>query len=183
MKKRNYEYKIDEDITYLYLTQENGRKHDVILDTKNLDRVLNYKYKWGICFDPSTNGFYARTTVYVGTINKKPKYKMLYLHVFLSGEIEEKQEIDHKNTNTLDNREENLRPTAKHNNDKNRNSKNSNNKSGYRNVSLIHKYYRVQLQINGVNTMFHERFTDVHEAGKFAQEMREKYYGEFSGKD
>lgn len=41
--------------------------------------------------------------------------------------------------------------------------------------------YHVQLQINGKNKVL-GKFSDVHEAGRFAEEMRQKYYGEFAGK-
>ena len=40
----------------------------------------------------------------------------------------------------------------------------------------------VQLQIDGKNTKLGS-FDDVHEAGKFAEEMRQKYYKEFCGKN
>jgi hypothetical protein len=53
---------------------------------------------------------------------------------------------------------------------------------GYRNVSLIKGKWVVQLQIDGKNTKLGS-FDDVHEAGKFAEEMRQKYYGEFAGKN
>jgi hypothetical protein len=92
------------------------------------------------------------------------------------------QIIDHKNHKGLDNRKENLRLVNKSKNAKHRNGKNKNNKSGYRNVCWISKYNKwcVQLQINGRNTLL-GKFDDVHEAGRFAEEMRQKYYGEFKG--
>ena len=40
----------------------------------------------------------------------------------------------------------------------------------------------VQLQINRKNKIL-GYFDDVHEAGRFAEEMRQKYYGEFKGED
>lgn len=90
--------------------------------------------------------------------------------------------VDHYDHNTLNNRKYNLRIAEKSNNEKNRKSKNSNNKSGYRNVSMVDGKWIVQLQIKGKNTRLGS-FDDVHEAGEFAKEMREKYYGEFAGKD
>jgi hypothetical protein len=36
--------------------------------------------------------------------------------------------------------------------------------------------------IDGKNKLFSEKFIDVHDAGNFAQKMREKYYQEYKGK-
>jgi hypothetical protein len=48
-------------------------------------------------------------------------------------------------------------------------------------VSLIAGYYRIQLQIEGRNHIFPEKFKDVDKAGKFAEKMRKKYYGKYAG--
>lgn len=92
--------------------------------------------------------------------------------------------VDHINHNTLDDRKSNLRIITSGSNSMNRKGRNSNNKSGYRNVSWhksINKWV-VQLQIDGKNRVLGQ-FDDVHEAGRFAKEMRIKYYGEFAGED
>lgn len=89
--------------------------------------------------------------------------------------------VDHRNYDTLDNRKENLRIVQSQANTRNRSGRNSNNKSGYRNVCLVKGKWIVQLQINGRNTKLGS-FDDVHKAGAFAKEMRNKYYGEFAGK-
>lgn len=69
-------------------------------------------------------------------------------------------------------------------NTKHRKGKNSNNVSGYRNVTYMKnikkKPYHVVLMIRGKRTTL-GKFSDVHEAGQFAEEMRQKYYGEFAG--
>ena len=64
----------------------------------------------------------------------------------------------------------------------NRKGKNKNNKSGYRNVSKSGNTWIVQLQVDGKNTIL-GRFSleQLDEAGKFAEEMRQKYYGEYAG--
>jgi len=104
------------------------------------------------------------------------------LHSFLLG-FSKSRDVDHKNNNTLDNRLENLRISKRKDNSKNRNKLNNNNKSGYRNVCMIEGYWRIQLQRDDKNYRFPEKFTNVHEAGKFAEEMRQKYYGKFAGKN
>ena len=45
---------------------------------------------------------------------------------------------------------------------------------------MIDDKWIVQLQVDGKNTKL-GTFTDVDEAGAFAEEMREKYYGKFKG--
>lgn len=69
-------------------------------------------------------------------------------------------------------------------NAQNRKSRNKNNKSGYRNVcwSKSEKKWLVQLQINKRNTVLGKfSYDELEQAGKFAEEMRQKYYGEFAG--
>jgi len=130
-----------------------------------------------------TKSYYTKLTKYLGTINGKPKYKLIYLHRIVMN-VDKDIIIDHINHNTLNNRKINLRIIENNKNLKHRKSRNSNNTTGYRNVSWIknEKIYRVQLQINGKNTKLGD-FTDVDEAGKFAEKMREKYYGKYKGEN
>ena len=100
------------------------------------------------------------------------------------GVIDKDKVIDHINHNTLDNRKENLRVIADSNNSKNRKTKNSNNKSGYRNVSWSksENAWKVQISINGKNTYLKSfPYEQLEEAGRYAEEMRQKYYGEYAG--
>jgi hypothetical protein len=121
------------------------------------------------------------TTIYHNTNIGSRSY---YAHRIIMGCTDRKTKVDHINHDTLDNRKANLRITQNENNSKHRKGKNSNNKSGYRNVCWLKKYGKwvVLLQINGVNTIL-EKFDDVDEAGSYAEEMRQKYYGEFAGND
>ena len=95
------------------------------------------------------------------------------------------QHIHHRNHNTLDNRKENLELISITENSRHRKGKNKNNTTGYRNVMYNKRYknkpYHVQLQIDGKNKVL-GKFSDVDEAGTFAEEMRQKYYGEYAGK-
>ena len=103
-----------------------------------------------------------------------------YLHRWILN-LDDQVVVDHINHNSFDNRKSNLRITNDSSNLKNRKGKNSNNKSGYRNVCWIYNKWVVQIVINGKNTIL-GKFNDVDEAGAFAEEMRKKYYGKFSGK-
>ncbi|WP_411735386.1 hypothetical protein [Paenibacillus sp. M2] len=91
--------------------------------------------------------------------------------------------IDHIDNNTLNNIKSNLRKTSSEENSKNRSGRNSNNKSGYRNVcwNKSYKMWVVQLQIEGKNKIL-GAFDDVHEAGRYAEKMRQVYYEDFKGR-
>lgn len=182
MKKKEYEYRVDGNITYLYFTQRNGNKHVSIIDTFNLEKIIDYPYKWGVCWYRGTNDYYVRTSIYKRLENGKISSISLLLHDFLLGN-KVYQHVDHINNKTLDNRMDNLRPSLQRNNLKNRKKKNSNNTSGHRNVTWINGYWRIQLQVEGKNKLFKEKFDDVDVAGEFAEKMRKKYYKEYSGKD
>lgn len=176
------DYIIDGDITKIILNNKNGEEIITIIDTEDLERVKSFGLNWGVKYDEHTKTYYARATRWE-EINGIPKYTMYYLHILLMNP-KNREYIDHKNHDTLNNRrKENLRITTNSNNGKNRKSKNSNNTSGYRNVCRISSknQWRVQLQIDGKCVRFGD-FDDRHEAGKLAEKMRQKYYGEFAGK-
>jgi len=186
MSKRKFnDYKIIGDTTIIYLKRKNGEIFECLIDTKNLQRLIDLGYCWHVVWRKDNQSYYASCTIYQG--NENGKCKLPYMHDYLMN-------IDINNTtnhvvdhieplNTLDNRESNLRIVERHKNSKNRKSKNSNNKSGYRNVCWIKNknQWTVQLQIDSKNTRL-GYFDDVHEAGKYAEEMRQKYYGEYAGK-
>ena len=177
-----YNYITKGKITYIYFINKKGEKFEVLIDTEDLERVINYKYKWNIR-KVRKDIWYLASTVYLGSIEGIPKYTTTELHRFiLNIENDPFAFIDHENHNGLDNRKENLRITDNDKNTKHRKSKNSNNKSGYRNVSYDKdkNKYIVQLQINGKRHLLGE-FEDVHEAGEFAEEMRNTYYKEYQG--
>jgi len=188
MSKRKFnDYKINGDITIIYLKRKSGEIFECLIDTKNLQRLIDLGYSWHVVWRKDNQSYYASCTIYQGTENGKCKYKLPYMHDFLMN-------IDINNTTnhvvdhidplaTLDNRECNLRIIERHKNSKNRKGKNSNNTSGYRNVLFDKRrdLWLVRLQIDKKGKTLGE-FTDVHEAGRFAEEMRQKYYGKFAGK-
>jgi hypothetical protein len=148
-----------------------------------LDKIKKLDLSWHSAWLPNVQSYYCTATKYLGTFNGKPKYKILYLHDIIMN-ANEGDYVDHIHHDTLDNRKENLRITINKENTKHRKGKNTNNKSGYRNVCWVNKEQKwiVQLQINGKNTVlgrFKENELDI--AGQFAEEMRQKYYGEFKG--
>jgi len=108
--------------------------------------------------------------------------KTISIHRFLTDATEKHIRVDHKDHNGLNNRESNLRVTLHPNNNQNRKSKNSNNKSGYRNVfwNSQREKWQVSLCRNNKRIII-GYFDDVNEAGRIAEEARQKYYGKFAG--
>jgi len=107
----------------------------------------------------------------------------VYLHRWIFDEQGYDIKVDHMNHDKLDNRRENLRVTNHNDNCKNRYAKNKNNKSGYRNVfwnNSIDKW-SVRLCRNHKSINIGD-YDDVDEAGRIAEESRQKYYGKFAGR-
>lgn len=180
-KKKGNNYIIDEEnnIVKLELHRRNAESFWTTIDLEDLDRVLEYPYTWYAKYQYLNKGYY----VYASEYNPETKRsKSIFLHQFIMDA--NGKAVDHINGDTFDNRKINLRIAEDSDNSKNRKSKNSNNTSGYRNVSWNKKDKKwvVQMQIDKKHKTLGS-FDDVHEAGKFAEEMRQKYYKEFCGKN
>lgn len=181
-KKEGNNYIIDKknNIVKIELRRRGEENLWTIIDIEDLQRILDFPYSWFSKYDPHINDFYSVSTEYLYFDNKKPVNRPVYLHQYImraEGRI-----VDHINNNTLDNRKSNLRIVPDANNSKNRKGRNRNNKSGYRNVSRYDNQWYVQLQVNGKNTCLGKFPLDnLDDAVKFAEEMRQKYYGEYAG--
>lgn len=177
-----YNYKIEGNTVIIEFKQRNGNLHYGLIDLEELDLFLNYKYKWHVAWHVKTKSYYIRATEYLGLIDGKPKYQLVYFHTYLMNPKED-EIIDHRNHNTLDNRRDNLRPINYSNNLKNRNGLNDNNITGVRNVSWAKSTnrYLVQFQVNGKNTCF-GRFKkeDFDKAKQLADKLRKEIYGEYT---
>jgi hypothetical protein len=164
-----------------YIINKQGEQFTIKLDADDLERLIEFNRPWHVAWNKNSNGYYVGCCEYLIAVNGKPTYKIHYLHRwvfnYLEGTI-----IDHINHDMLDNRKCNLRITNIPDNSKHRNGKNKNNNSGYRNVCWLknENKWAVQIMIDGKNTRV-GKFTDLEEAAKFAEQMRQKYYGEFKG--
>lgn len=175
-------YKIKDNVVEIYVKQRNGNFHIVFIDKSDLKKLVDFGHSVHVQWNERGKAYYPHITIYEGFKDRIIKNKNVKLTTFLLN-ISDSSRIDHINHNTLDTRRKNLRVVTQSENLRNRKSKNSNNTSGYRNVTKMGNWWRVQLQVDGKNRLFPEKFEDVHEAGKFAEEMRDKYYGNFSGKN
>lgn len=173
---KNYEIKTD--YTILYIPYKN-LLFEVLIDTEDLQRILEFRYSWGISKHKQRDYFYAVSTKYIGKNETNSYSRPQRMNRFILNYTGDNF-VDHINLNSLDNRKSNLRIATNSQNLKNRIKKNKNNKTGYRNVCFVDGWYIVQLQINGKNKIV-GKSKDVHDAGRIAEELRKKYYGDFSG--
>lgn len=153
-----------------------GSKFEVKISPESLEKAKSLNNKWHLLQNNTMDTPYVAATLYMGIIEGKPIYKTIYLHRYLV-DAKENEYVDHVNHDTLDNRLDNLEIKTNGDNLINRKRLNRNNSTGYRNVSYSksENKYIVQLQVNGKNTVL-GKFDDVHEAGKFAEDMREIHY-------
>lgn len=173
-KRKFNEYEIRDDYAIIYINSKKHGLKEVLVDIDSLYKLKELGYRWCVSYSKHINNFYIHGNIYTGGKHVNCSIQTIILDCY-NGEV-----IDHVNHDPFDNRKENLRITETKENTKHRKSKNSNNKSGYRNVCCIDGKFIVQLQVNGKNTKLGS-FDDADEAGVFAQQMREMYYGEFAG--
>lgn len=185
-KKDFNEYTINDNIVTIYLSDRLGNRKETYIDLEDLQRIKNLDLHWHYAYHKSVGEYYVCATQHLGLIDGKRKSKNILLHQMILSSIGNGRKfgIDHIDHNTFNNCKNNLRIITNSNNSRNRNGANTNNKSGYRNVSWNKslKKWVIQLQVNGKNHIFEEKFDNVEDAGKFAEEMRIKYYGEYAGK-
>ena len=181
--KKGNNYVIDEtnSIAKIELHRTKAENLWTIIDLEDLERVINFPYTWFAKYNKPIDDYYAVASEYIPELKHS---RPLHLHQFImntNGKI-----VDHENHDTLDDRKENLRVIADSNNSRNRKSRNSNNKSGYRNVCWDKRCNKwiVQLTINKKTKCLGKfEYDELDKAGQFAEEMRQKYYGEFAGKN
>lgn len=181
-KKRGNNYIVDEEnqIAKIELHRRKQESLWALIDLEDLEKVINFPYTWFGQYRKELDNYYVRCTHYDNM--KNGKSSVVFLHQFIMNA--DGKDVDHINNNTLDNRKSNLRIAEHQDNTMNRHGKNSNNKSGYRNVSWSKSYNKwvVQLQIDGKNTVLKSfPYEQLEEAGRYAEEMRQKYYGEYAG--
>ena len=179
-------YIIKGEITEIYF-QKKKELGFCVIDTEDLQRLIEFDMTWFPHFNYSNKKYYIHANINL-VKGKGNKYKnsTISLQTFLVGTRTGSKKIrvivDHIDHDTFNNRKENLRIITNQENSVYRKSKNSNNKSGFRNVSWDGSGWSVQLQVEGKNTTL-KRFkkNQLEEAGAYAEEMRQKYYGEFAG--
>lgn len=126
--------------------------------------------------------YYVCCSEYIGVENGLSKYKIHYLHRWITNATDNEY-VDHKDHDTFNNLEENLRVTTNSKNNQNRKSANSNNTTGHRNVNWGNnkRFYVVQFMKNGERYRWEFSLDQFQEACNFADIKRVELFGEFAG--
>ena len=168
---------IDGDITTIIAGK---LSYKIKIDTDDLEKIKSYNRTVQVKGNRNNQFMYPFILVRNG-VNKEGKTKNTSLMLSrLITNAGRGMVVDHINHDTMDNRKNNLRVIEPTYNSRNRNGANKNSISGHRNVSFINGKWTVQLQIAGKNQIF-GRFNEISDAIRTADEMRNKYYGEFAG--
>ena len=172
------QYKVVGDYVILYLDKRNGDVFEGLVSRKHLDRLIRLNWHWTASWQKNTRSYYATHTEYVGGDGSKPRTITHFLHRLVTNTTRgDGTKVDHIDHKTLDCRDENLRVTDNQTNVTNRSGANRNSTSGFRNVHWIGGWWVVQFWKNG-KTHRVGKSKDRLEAGKLANQLRPKYYGE-----
>lgn len=179
----NYIINKNNNTVKLELRRKEGNNFWATIDLDDLEYVM--EWTWYARYNWSNQKYYVTHTVY-DPDTQQASQTMDLQYYLMNTNKDPNIRVDHISHDTLDNRRNNLRTSTNDENTKHRKGKNTNNKTGYRNVAYIKSHksrpYWVQIMIDGKNTVM-GKFADVDEAGAFAEEMREKYYGKFAGEN
>lgn len=159
------DYKIIGDTTIVYIPTRKGGILELLIDTEELPKLIEWDYPWYARYSSKVNTYYANHSKYIGKVNgKKVNNKTIILHRLLV-DAEENDFVDHKNHNGLDDRKKNLEITTNAINSQNRCEENNNSNTGYLNVSYIESVnqYWVQFMKNG------KKYKKSFSSGKFKE--------------
>jgi hypothetical protein len=168
---------VEGNLTYIILKKRNGEIYETVIDTKNLLDVMKYDVSWYLQWDSYTKSYYCKANIFKEVVDGKKKYTGIYLHRIIMKPPKGKV-VNHKDHDTLNNREENLENRTRKGNCLDRRGANPNNNStGHRNVtwSKQEQKYVVQLYIEGKNNIM-GKFINLQDAVECAEGNRKKYY-------
>lgn len=164
-------YKIDGDITTIYIRSKTYGDFQVLIDTEDLPKVKKAS-SWYVNWSIKPKSFYV-----VGCfIDKNGKQTRRHLHRLVLDIDDPKQLVDHINHNTLDNRKSKLRVVTSGENMQNGKIK-KNNTSGFTGVSWDEKSkkWRAHIKVNRKSKDL-GRFDDIEEAKLARIKAEEKYF-------
>jgi len=177
------EYEIRDNITVVFLHNREGQKMECLIDTEDLNKLIQFNRHWQACWAENTQSYYASCMDYSPEYTNKSHSRKVYMHRFLLDNPD--GFVDHENNSKLDNRKSNLRVTENKYNIRNRKGANSNSSTGVRNVNRIKGYkedkYLVQFMRDGEKFIWEFSINQFEEACKFAEKKRKEIFGEFAG--
>lgn len=163
--QNNYAMKNDHAVIEVFVKKE---RRECLVDKESLDKLLRLDVRW--------NGATYGNRIYaIAHIKKNGKGTTIKMHRFITSAPKGRL-VDHKNHNTLDNRDKNLRVCSQSENQQNLQGAKSHSKTGIRGVhwNKKDKKWVAKLSINGKG-IYVGSFIDVFEAEKAVKEARRKY--------
>ena len=151
----------------------------------NLDdfkKVFNYDPDTGV-FTWVKNGKVAGSTQKDGIeLNTKPlgrfkAHRVAWL--FITGEDPGEFQIDHRDRNPFNNKEENLRKATNQQNSVNTERAHLNSSTGVKGIDKIKGRFRARIRVNGTRITV-GTFDSIEEAKEHLEAARHKYHGEFA---
>ncbi len=175
-RKKFNDYKIDGDTTIIYIKRNNGEIFETLIDTENLQKLIDFAYTWSVAWKPKIKGYYAQATIDVIKEDGKIKKTTIALHRFVTN-AQRGDYVDHFNHDSLDNRKHNIRVITNKRNIWNRKGANCNNKtSGYRNITWDKKADKWLVQLwDGKTNHRIGHYDDLEEAKEIADKNRDKF--------
>ncbi len=155
----NNRYKIVGDTTILYLDTAEGEVESYI-STSDLKKVMEFPAKWGLNkWSANKNKFYVKAEIKVDGARRT-----VMLHRFLM-DSPEGLDTDHKDTNGLNNRRDNLRVCTRSQNLLNPNKKaRSDSTTSQRGITNVKGRFRVRVVNNEKKRVTVGQFATIEEA-------------------
>jgi hypothetical protein len=154
------DYEIRGEVTAIFIKHRNGNVSEVLIDTVDLNFLIEYKTKWR--FSGNSSNLYVRSmdNVMLHRYLLNPAVGMV---------------VDHVNHNTLDNRRKNIRVITQAQNTQNKKHL-TKSKSGFRNVAWNNRLskWRVKIVVNK-KCISVGHFGTINDAIEAEREARIKY--------
>jgi len=160
MRKEPNSYRIEGDVAWIALT----KGQETCIDRKNLEKVLKFRWRATWC-----DAYYA-----VASVWENGKGKNLYLHKLLL----DAPLIDHRDRNSLNNLESNLRPSTPTQSMQNR-SVHRNNSCGIKGVSRRGAKFTAKISV-ARKSQWLGTFDSAPQAAVAYREAALKLFGEFA---
>jgi hypothetical protein len=168
MKMKN-EYEIRGDVTAIIMNSPKYGRVETLISTSQLERAQQFGVRWHPFAIKGTQSFYAECNSPM--VNGK-RSKKIRLHRWITN-APDGMVVDHRNHDTLDNTDSNLRVCTQLENQQNRQGPTRSGKSGIRGVTW-HKYrnkWQAAIRINNISIHVGS-FADIRDAEEAVKKAR-----------
>lgn len=163
-------YEIRGDVAVIFLNSHKYGPMETVISTNKFERAMNFTGTWGVQWEPKTQSFYCK-----GSLKSNGKYTTIRLHRRITNAPENMQ-VDHKNHDTLDNTNENLRIVTNAQNQQNRKGAPRSSSSRVRGVHWEKRRRKWRAYIYKNNKLIHLGYFDsISDAEKTVKSCRAKH--------